>query len=54
MAVGVDTDEFTYPPGTPELAEMCNESSGVSGDTNDSTVDMYDVGIQPVDFSAGC
>jgi len=52
MMVYINTDKLVDLAGTPQLAELSNESGREPGSTNDETVDVNNEGGRSVDFCA--
>lgn len=53
VIVRVDTDEFGDATVPPKPSEALNEAHRESGDSEDITIDVYDVRIVPVELRAG-
>lgn len=52
MMVYINTDKLVDLAGTPQLAELSNESSREPGNTNDEAIDVNYEGGRSVDFCA--
>jgi len=52
MVVYINTDKLVDFAGTPQLAELSNESGREPGNTNDETIDVNYEGGRSVDFRA--
>jgi hypothetical protein len=52
--VDVDPYEFVDPPCSPQLPEITDEASCITGDANDGAVDVNDEGSWRIDLRPGC
>lgn len=50
VVIGVYTDKFVEPTRSSKLAELRDEFEGGAADTDDSSIDVDDVGVRAIDF----